>query len=514
MYRAGLEPHRLNPARFFSWMVMPRTLRSAQSAAAWFELGNACSLEQKFDSAARAYSSAIECGTEDPRYYFNLGVVRTMQKRVTEAERCYGAALRLRPDYPEAHNNLAILRQFAGDATQACRHYVQSFQSPHGFPEARYNYALLLQESGCLEQAAREYRTFLRQQPRHAPAHNNLGNTLIALGRPREALKHFEHALTLDPRAPEARFNRAVAHLTLGHFTQGWRDYEARFFQPGSPGRPGSATEWKCQLLPGKSLLLHAEQGLGDTLQFIRFAPLIQRRGARVILECQPVLVKLLRRIQAADTVLASHSPLPVHDFQLGLLSAPQRLGVTLDTIPAQPYVTAAPGLVQDWAAHLKRVSTPSALRVGLCWTGNPKHKNDRRRSIPPAFFEELKEVPGMTFFGLCPEVADWPCLDLRPLLRPLVDFEDTAALIESLDLVITVDTAVAHLAGALGKPVWILLPYAADWRWLTRREDSPWYPSARLFRQSRAGDWGEVLERVREALCRLDRPPGTPGDR
>ena len=481
--------------------MLSLSVSTQKSAAAWFELGNAYSLEQKFDNAALAYSSAIQCGAEDPRCYFNLGVVRTMQKRVAEAERCYGAALRLRPDYPEAHNNLAILRQFAGDVGDARRHYVESFESRGGFPEARYNYASLLQESGALEQACREYRAFLRLKPRHAAAHNNLGNALIALGRPAEALKHFERAMALDPTAPEARFNRAVAHLTLGHFQKGWRDYESRFYQLGRPARRDAATEWKSQLLDEKRLLLYAEQGLGDTLQFIRFAPPVQQRGARVILECQPVLMKLLSRIPALETVLAKDSALPSLDFQLALLSAPQRLGTTLDTLPAAPYLTAAPRMMEEWEAHLARVSEPASLRIGLCWTGNPQHKNDRNRSMPPSNFERLKGIPRTTFFGLCPEVVEWPHLHLRPLLRPLVDFEDTAALIANLDLVITVDTAVAHLAGGLGRPVWILLPYAADWRWMTGRDDSPWYRSARLFRQRRAGDWGDVLDRVRQAL-------------
>ncbi len=482
---------------------MPSELLNTQrSAASWFELGNAYSSEQQFDDAAMAYTSAIRCGAQDARCYFNLGVVRTIQKRIPEAERCYGAALRLRPDYPEAHNNLAILRQFAGDFGQACRHYVESFESAHGFPQARYNYASLLQQRGALEQACREYRAFLRLRPRHSAAHNNLGNTLIALGRPGEALKHFERALALDPGAAEARFNRAVANLSLGNYRKGWRDYEARFHQPGRLARPARATEWKSQRLEGKRLLLYAEQGLGDTLQFIRFAQPVQERGAKVVLECQTVLVKLLERIPSIETVLAKDSAPPPLDYQLALLSAPQRLEATLDTLPPAPYLTASPGLQKEWQTHLLQTSGSVSTRVGLCWTGNPRHLNDRNRSMPPSFFERLEGLPGLAFFDLSPEALDWPDLNLRPLLRRLVDFEDTAALIANLDLVITVDTAVAHLAGALGRPVWILLPYAADWRWLRGRDDSPWYASARLFRQKKAGDWGEVVERVRQALA------------
>jgi Flp pilus assembly protein TadD len=478
-----------------------RSSNHRHPADSWFELGNTFSSKQQFDRAALAYTSAIECGAQDPRCYFNLGVVRTIQKRVEEAERCYGAALRLRPDYPEAHNNLAILRQFAGDIGQARRHYVQSFESPHGFPDARYNYASLLQQCGSLEEACREYQAFLKQKPVHAAAHNNLGNTLIGLGRPSEALNHFKRALALDPTTPEVRFNRAVAHLTLGHFKEGWGDYESRFHSPGRPGRRPPGTEWKGQSLQGKRLLMYAEQGLGDTLQFIRFATPVQQRGARVMLECPAVLVKMLSRMPALELVLAKDTPKPPCDFQLALLSAPHRLGVTLPSIPSAPYLAAEADLVEEWRTHLDRISGTAPLRLGLCWTGNPLHKNNRNRSMAPSVFDRLRDTPGSALFSLCPDAVDWPDLELRPLLRPLVDFEETAALIANLDLVITVDTAVAHLAGALGRPVWILLPYAADWRWLTGRDDSPWYPSAKLFRQRRPGDWGEVMDRVRKAL-------------
>jgi Flp pilus assembly protein TadD len=477
------------------------TINPRPSADSWFEIGNKFSSKQQFDRAALAYSSAIESGAQDPRCYFNLGVVRTIQKRVDEAERCYGAALQLRPDYPEAHNNLAILRQFAGDIGQARRHYVKSFRSRHGFPEAQYNYASLLQQCGSLEEACREYRAFLEQRPRHAGAHNNLGNTLIGMAQPAEALKHFKRSLDIDPGAPEVRFNRGVAQLTLGHFREGWRDHESRFEAPGSASLRPAGTEWKGQPLKGKRLLMYAEQGLGDTLQFIRFGPAVQQRGARVTLECPAALVKMLSRMPAFETVLARGAHKPPFDFQLALMSAPQRLGTTIHTIPPAPYLTASPGFVDDWRSHMMSVSSAASARVGLCWTGNPQHKNNRNRSMAPSLFDGLRDLPGIAFFGLCPDVGDWPDLPLLPLARPLVDFEDTAALVANLDLVITVDTAVAHLAGALGTPVWILLPYAADWRWLTDRGDSPWYPSAKLFRQSKPGDWVEVMSRVRQAL-------------
>jgi tetratricopeptide (TPR) repeat protein len=478
-------------------------INTQHSAERWFELGNTFSSKQQFERAALAYASAIECGAQDPRCYFNLGVVRTIQKRVEEAERCYGAALRLRPDYPEAHNNLAILRQFAGDIGQARRHYVESFQSREGFPEARYNYASLLQHCGSLEEACREYRAFLKQQPRHAAAHNNLGNTLLGLGRPSEALTHFKRAVEIDPHAPDVRFNRGVAHLTLGHYKEGWRDYEARLHAPEHPPVRTVAAHWKGQPLKGKTLLICAEQGLGDTLQFIRFGPAISQRGGRVTLQCPAVLVKMLSRMPELEAVLTKERATTHFDFQLALLSAPQRLDITPPTIPPAPYLTAEPGLANDWRAHVVAIAGAASPRVGLCWTGNPNHKNNHNRSMAPSLFETLGHTPRAAFFSLCPDALDWPDLHLLPLLRPLVDFEDTAALIANLDLVITVDTAVAHLAGALGRPVWILLPYAADWRWLTGREDSPWYPSAKLFRQRKPGDWVEVMDRVRQELDR-----------
>ena len=384
-------------------MTTPSIIRQ-QSPTMWFELGNKFSSKREFEQAAKAYSFAIECGAQDPRCYFNLGVVRTIQKRVEEAECCYAEALRLRPNYPEAHNNLAILRQVRGDVDDACRHYVESFAGHNSFPEARYNYASLLQQRGLLEEACGEYRTFLKDKPRHAAGHNNLGNTLIALARPGEALTHFERALALDPATPEARFNRAVARLTLGQYKSGWRDYESRFHQPGRPGRRSAGTEWKGQSLENKRMLLYAEQGLGDTLQFIRFAKAIQQRGARLVLECQSRLVRILGRMPELETVLAKDDPKPHLDFKWRCSALPIVFRLNPGDHSKRSHLTAASELKDEWRVFLEGIEVPASSRVGLCWSGNPQHKNDRNRSMPALFLERLRDVPGISFFNLSPE--------------------------------------------------------------------------------------------------------------
>ena len=294
----------------------------------------------------------------------------------------------------------------------------------------------------------------------------------------------------------------------MGRFEQGWPGYEWRWkckeFGSLPPFHPPL---WDGSPLDGRTILVHAEQGLGDTLQFIRYAPLVHQRGGRVILVCQPPLIGLLTRSPGVERLVAQGEALPDYDVHVPLMSLPGLLGTTLESVPADvPYLDAEPQLVEAWR---HRLGSYPGFKVGIVWQGNPKFRLDRRRSIPLAQFAPLARVPGVHLFSLqkgpgaeqLAAVTDrFPVTDLG---RRLDDFMDTAAVLKNLDLVISVDTAIAHLAGALGIPVWVALPFVPDWRWLMDREDSPWYPTMRLFRQARPGQWEDVFQRIAEALQR-----------
>ena len=333
------------------------------------------------------------------------------------------------------------------------------------------------------------------------------GGILFALQREEEAVRCYAQALSLTPDAARSRYDASLHRLALGDMPAAWREHESRWRVPDFPAlrRDFRQPLWLGQGdLAGRRVLLHAEQGLGDTLQFCRYAALVAAHGAEVLLEVQPPLVGLMRSLAGPARVLAQGAPLPDFDLHCPLLSLPLAFGTTLATIPASPsYLAASPPRLQLWR---QRLGPAGGRRIGLVWAGNSHHGNDRRRSMPLAAAAPLLGL-GAEVIGLQHEVPerDRATLASLPGLRMLGpecrDFEDTAALVSLLDVVITVDSSVAHLAGALGKPVLILLPQLSDWRWLLRREDSPWYPSARLFRQQGQGDWGGVIARVVAAL-------------
>ena len=368
------------------------------------------------------------------------------------------------------------------------------------------NRGAALRNLGFHEQALADYDAAIAVAPANLAAHNNRGVALAALNRYDEALDAYERALAIDPADARARFNRGLAHLVRGDLKAGFTDFESRWTGSDTQAgpRPMPAPQWSGrEPLAGKTILLHAEQGLGDSIQFARFVPQVAERGATVIVEAHGGLGPLLEPLPGISRVIARGDPLPPHDLHCPLMSLALAFGTTLDTIPnAVPYLRAPQGHLARWRERLGERRRP---RVGLAWSGSTTLRNDRNRSIPLAQLAALREMP-FEFFSLQKEVrpADAAALasgaPIAGFAAELADFRDTAALVELMDVVISVDTAVAHLAGALAKPVWVLLPWSPDWRWLLGREDSPWYPTARLWRQSRAGDWAGVIERVRDA--------------
>jgi tetratricopeptide (TPR) repeat protein len=477
----------------------------------YFELGNLLYSTGRHDEAAKFYSRTTRLQPGHAEAWYNLGVAYTARERLPEAIKSYREALRWRPAYSEAHNNLGVLLQAYRRLDEAAQEYREAIASAPGSVDARYNLGLLLQERDRLEEAAEVYEHLLDHKPDHTESINNLGNVLLALGRPEEAMDAYWRALTIDPVFAEARWNIAVVQLLLGKFQQGWRGYEWRFRQKHYEPRPFDRPRWDGKPLKARRILLHAEQGLGDTLQFIRYAPLVKALGAAVLLECQEPLVDLLATVPGIDERIARGEPYPEYDCQAPLLSLPHILGATLDTIPRDvPYLKADPARAKRWAKTIQeRAGKAPSLRVGVTWSGNPDHKMNPFRSLDSDALRSLGNIPGVTFFALQKgeaALAQAESLDMISLEGQATNLCDTAAIVANLDLVVSVDTCIAHLAGALGKPVWTLLAFAPDWRWLLDREDCPWYPTMRLFRQSRRGDWSGVIARVRTELARLGR--------
>jgi tetratricopeptide (TPR) repeat protein len=361
------------------------------------------------------------------------------------------------------------------------------------------------------QEAIQSYKLATTFAPRYVEAHNNLGNGLVRLFQHEEALKSYDQALALDPGYVEAYWNKALALLQLGRFSEGWVLHESRWakpsFQPIVRHFPQPIWDGSFSIA-GKTLLLHAEQGLGDTLQFVRYVAKVQALGARVVLEVQAPLVPSLDGQLAVDALVMQGDPLPSFDCHCPLMSLPLAFHTTLSSIPiAIPYLKSSPEKEHVWAGKLRPISE---LRVGLVWSGDPRHQNDKHRSI--ALDELLTALPpGCAYVSLQSEIRDSDrqasensdqLVHFGPELK---DFSDTAALCAQMDVVVCVDTSVAHLSGAMGKPTFLLLPYNPDWRWLLERSDSPWYPTMHLYRQTQLGSWQSTLEKVRADLLGLE---------
>ncbi len=443
-----------------------------------------------------------------PEACSNLGTALQETGAFDEAVRCFRAAIRLKPDYHEAYFNLGNAWKEKGDLGQAADAYRAAIRLAPGFPAAHSNLGGVLQSRGDLDAAEAAYASALRADPRYEKALNGLGLVRCERGHVDDAIAHYHRALALNPDFAEAHLNLGLALLLSGRLREGWPEYEWRWRVPSlrHARRHADRPRWQGEPLAGRTILLHAEQGLGDTIQFARFAPVVAAAGARVLLEVDEPLVELLRGSFAGIEVYRRGERLPACDGQCPLLSLPGALGIDLGNVPAAvPYLAADPARRAGWQA---RIRDPLARRIGLAWAGSPTHPYDRTRTIPADALRPLVEVAGARCYSLQkgpaaagvqalgPAVVDWT--------GELASFADTAALVACLDLVVTADTAVAHLAGALGKPVWLLTPFAPDWRWLLARTDSPWYPTMRLFRQRRPGDWSEVVAAVHGALAAL----------
>jgi tetratricopeptide (TPR) repeat protein len=468
-------------------------------AESHYELANQLHAAGRLDQATAHYRAAIQRRPDFPEAHFNLGVTLTMQNKAEEAMAAYSTAILLNPRYPEALNNHGILLHALGRLDEAAERYMQAIRSNSEYLDSYYNLGLARQSQDRFEEALKSYDEVLRRNGQHAEAHNNRGNVLLAMGDPYDALAAYADAIQEDSDHIDAHWNLALANLLVGRFREGWQGYDWRLRRSNSAERNYAQPFWDGSCVGSATILIHAEQGLGDTLQFVRYAQFVRERCGHVILECQPSLVRLLESVGGVDTVVAQGSDLPPFSYHVPLLSLPRIFDTTIDSIPQRvPYVAAPAGLLLHWK---DRLPASGALAVGLVSSGNPAHQNDRNRSIPPQELSPLLDVPGTRFFSIQKE-QQLP--GIEALGPELTDFADSAAAIANLDLVISVDTSVAHLAGAMGRPAWTLLPFAPDWRWMLGRTDSPWYPGMRLFRQTAPKDWKPVIEEVRVALTNL----------
>ncbi|HWA80821.1 MAG TPA: tetratricopeptide repeat protein [Acetobacteraceae bacterium] len=509
-------------------------------ASAHSNLGVALRDLGRFTDAIASYDKAIALTPESAEPHNNRGVALADLGRLDEALASYERAIALKPDYAEAHNNrgnalrelnrleealdsydkaIALKPRSAeahtnrGIALEELRRFDEALASHEraitlkpDYAEAHNNRGIALRDLNRLEEAVASYDRAIALEPHYAAAYSNRGLALRDLKRFGEAIASYDKAIALKPNYAEAYFNKSLCCLTMGNMALGWRLFEYRKKMARPMGyRPYARPAWLGgDDLTGKTLFLYWEQGLGDTIQFCRYAGLALSRDARVVMSVQDPLVRLLRGMEPQIKILGADQEPDLFDFHCPLMSLPLAFGTSWETIPSMPrYLAANPELKAQWAERLPPARRP---RIGLSWSGNPIHPNDHNRSMTAELLHPL----------LCLD-ADWFCLQkeiraqdaealkkfpkITLLGERLEDFADTAAVIEAFDLVISVDTAVAHLAGALGKPVWLLLPFSTDWRWWPEREESAWYPSARLYRQPRIDDWPSVVARVKADL-------------
>ncbi len=401
---------------------------------------------------------------------------------------------------------------------EALANYDRALSLVPDYIDAIYNRGNALHELGRYEEALASYDRVLAARANDGNALNNRGKALKELNRYDEALACSAQALAALPDNIVAHCNEASMRLLIGDLPRGFAEYEWRWkkadMAPAQRQFPQplwlGSKELGAEDISGKTILLHGEQGFGDAIQFCRYATLVAGRGARVILEVRPPLVSLMQSLAGPAAVIAKGDALPAFDLHCPLLSLPLAMGTTLETVPAQvPYLHASPGKSEEWSARLGPKTRP---RIGLCWSGNATHERDRERSMRLSDYLPLLELDA-SFVSLHQEVRpeDAAVLAAHPEIlhfgEALKDFTDTAALIGALDLVISVDTSVAHLAGALAKPAWVMITYVPEWRWLLTREDSPWYPTVRLFRQDEGRTWDGVVARLREALSTNEKP-------
>ena len=464
-----LQAGRLDEAKDLYLQILARDVRHAPSL---FGVGVIAQQSGNIEIAEKMFRRAIAADSENAEYHFQLGVVLQAGAKYDEALSAFRRVARLDPRHVLAH----------------------------------FRIGNVLQLEGKLDEAVLEYERILEIKPDAHDAQFNVGNVFRLQGKLAAARERYMRALALEPGNIDALWNLSLLDLLEGDYAAGWSRYEIRHQRLTPNLRAFPEPQWKGEPLNGANILIHAEQGLGDTLQFLRYVPMVVQAGGQIFLEVPETIRRLAAEIRGVSAVIATGEALPPFEWQCPMMSLPLAFQTTVDSIPSHVPYLSIPDVAQKSADKLPWPAR--GLRVGLVWGATPRPFEDSDRSIPLSAFDPILSVEGAHFFSLQigPQSAQLEAVAalVTDLCGNIQDFADTAALVAHLDLVITVDTSVAHIAGALAKPTWILLPFASDWRWLTHREDSPWYPTVRLFRQPRPRDWRSVIERVGDELKSL----------
>jgi Flp pilus assembly protein TadD len=487
---------------------------SLQRTAAWFivslynRIGSipVAVTHQSIDETLRLASESKDASVA-ARYYAQAGLAMGEVGEMSRALAAFQKAVYLDPNISAYHCNLAWVQRKLGQAEESIKACEAALELDPSNAHAQQILGNSLRQTGKIDQAIEQYENVVKLRPTWAKALNNLASALREVGERQRAESLLRQAIKLEPENASAHFNLGMILLERGEFAAGWPEFEwRRRVSSFNLGLPLPLPAWDGGPLDGKRIFLHSEQGAGDAIQFSRYIPLVARKGGKIVLGCQGELVSLFSQLDGVDECWSGQGPPPMADAQCSLMSLPGIFGTTLGTIPAEiPYLAADKFRAKTWKCRLPA----DRFKVGLVWAGQARHANDQYRSMALERFRDLSATSGVWWTSLqkgeqALQIESVSEMRLTDWTNELHNFADTAALMDGLDLVITVDTAVAHLAGAMGKPVWLLLPHIADWRWMMDRTDSPWYPTMRLFRQPKAGDWESVVEQVGLSLRSL----------
>lgn len=463
-----------------------------------------------YPNAIISIKKALLINPNMPSAYNNLGVALAESGQLDDAIEAYSKAVSLMGEYAPAYDNLGLALKRNGKLTQAIECFKKAVAIDASHSKAWYHLGNSLYEIGDMDSAGKHLIRATELDPFFADAYGNLGSVYNEKKEASKAVECYRAAIRIKPDHANAHWNLSLALLLSGNFEEGWKEYEWRFALKDSEQRTFLKPKWDGSHLKGKTILLYTEQGFGDAIQFIRFLPIIKNMGAKIIIECQKELTRMFGKIKGVDTVISQGEPLPEFDLHYPLLSLPLALGINSTNIPDSPYISPDENEVGKWG-ELFNIS-PETLKVGLVWAGKQNHFKDRYRSVPAAVFAPLLEVAGTRFYSLQKRnqekanIEGAKSLGITDFTGMFYDFSDTAAFIANLDLVITVDSAVAHLAGAMGKPVRVMIPFVPDWRWMEEGTKSRWYTSMTLFRQEEPGNWESVVMRIKEGLVETAR--------
>jgi tetratricopeptide (TPR) repeat protein len=503
-------------------LARARPRNSTNSAARdYFRKGTKLLDERRSADAETCFREALGFDADDADILNNLGTAIWQQGRSAEAMAYFLRAYQFKPNDFGILNNLGIILWEQNRPERAIDFYRRALKiKPDSF-DTKMNLGVSLSDMGLFDEALVWLQGAVRQDPTSADAWDNAGMTLARQGHWDRAMKYYDEAIRLRPDFGEARRNRALGWMAHSDFERGFPESEWRLMCRNPPGFKFPRPRWGGEPLEGRTILLHYEQGLGDTLQFIRFAPQVKERGGRIMVFCQPALVRLLSLCPSVDLVLDGKAGFPDFQAHTGLMSAPSVLGTSLSTLPRDPYLFADKATIELWRPQVMQAlgvtNLDSVFKIGIAWQGSPKNHIDRWRSFPLAHFARLSQVPGVRLLNLqigagIEQLATrpdaFPVAQLDQRFDDKRDFLDTAAVMSLLDLVVTPETAVAHLAGSLGVRTWVALSHVGDWRWMTSGDTTPWYPSVRIFRQTTLGDWDGVFRAIEKCLVKELPPP------